>query len=216
MSNIKRIFIVLCFLIIFARVDADFCPVSSGGTGLSAISAYSVLCGGTNSTGALQTTGYTGIGSGLQALTSAGAGALPSFLPLKEFAYIYINTGAGPTVTAGSAILFTSNKILSSGISHSTSSNTDQIIINRAGTYLIIYQANTSVTQVALALTVDGAAAQAESKIISSSASGGPICGQCILTFTAGQVLRVINFSASSMTISTNRVGASVTLMQIN
>lgn len=52
-------------------------PVAGGGTGVASTTAYAVLCGGTTSTGALQS--ITGVGSSGEVLTSNGAGALPTF-----------------------------------------------------------------------------------------------------------------------------------------
>lgn len=52
-------------------------PVSDGGTGASSFTAYAVICGGTTSTGALQS--VASVGSAGQVLTSNGAGALPTF-----------------------------------------------------------------------------------------------------------------------------------------
>lgn len=51
--------------------------VSNGGTGASSLTAYAVLCGGTTSTGAVQS--IAGVGTSGQVLTSNGAGALPTF-----------------------------------------------------------------------------------------------------------------------------------------
>jgi hypothetical protein len=51
--------------------------VSQGGTGASTQTAYSVLCGGTTSTGAYQS--VASVGTAGQVLTSNGAGALPTF-----------------------------------------------------------------------------------------------------------------------------------------
>jgi hypothetical protein len=51
--------------------------VSNGGTGVASTTAYAVLCGGTTSTGALQS--IAGVGTSGQVLTSNGAGALPTF-----------------------------------------------------------------------------------------------------------------------------------------
>jgi hypothetical protein len=51
--------------------------VANGGTGLQSTTAYAVLCGGTTSTGALQS--IAGVGNSGQVLTSNGAGALPTF-----------------------------------------------------------------------------------------------------------------------------------------
>lgn len=49
--------------------------VSDGGSGVSSFSPYSVICGGTTSTGPLQSVASTGVSG--QFLTSQGAGALP-------------------------------------------------------------------------------------------------------------------------------------------
>lgn len=51
--------------------------VTTGGTGVSSVTAYAVLCGGTSSTGAFQS--IAGVGTSGQVLTSNGAGALPTF-----------------------------------------------------------------------------------------------------------------------------------------
>jgi hypothetical protein len=52
-------------------------PVASGGTGNASATAYAVQCGGTTSTGALQS--IASVGTSGQVLTSNGAGALPTF-----------------------------------------------------------------------------------------------------------------------------------------
>jgi len=51
--------------------------VAGGGTGATSFTAYAVTCGGTTSTGALQS--IAGVGTSGQVLTSNGAGALPTF-----------------------------------------------------------------------------------------------------------------------------------------
>jgi len=51
--------------------------VPEGGTGLNSTTAYAVLCGGTTTTGALQS--IAALGSSGNVLTSNGAGALPTF-----------------------------------------------------------------------------------------------------------------------------------------
>lgn len=52
-------------------------PVAGGGTGDTSLTAYAVLCGGTTSTGAVQS--IAGVGTSGQVLTSNGASALPTF-----------------------------------------------------------------------------------------------------------------------------------------
>lgn len=51
--------------------------IEKGGTKNSAFTAYEVVCGGTTTTGALQSVG--GLGTATQILTSNGAAALPTF-----------------------------------------------------------------------------------------------------------------------------------------
>lgn len=51
--------------------------VTNGGTGDASLTAYAVICGGTTSTGAVQS--VAALGSSGQVLTSNGAGALPTF-----------------------------------------------------------------------------------------------------------------------------------------
>lgn len=51
--------------------------VSGGGTGVASLTAYAVMCGGTTTTGAVQS--IASVGSSGQVLTSNGAGALPTF-----------------------------------------------------------------------------------------------------------------------------------------
>jgi len=52
-------------------------PVSRGGTGVASLAANAVVCGGTTSTGPLQT--VSGTGTTNQVLTSNGADALPTW-----------------------------------------------------------------------------------------------------------------------------------------
>lgn len=52
-------------------------PVAQGGSGLTSTTAYAVVCGGTTSTGNLQS--IASVGTSGQLLTSNGAGALPTF-----------------------------------------------------------------------------------------------------------------------------------------
>ena len=65
--------------------------VPNGGTGDQSFTAYSVLTGGTTSTGALQN--VSGVGTAGQALTSNGAGALPTWQ----------NVSGSGTVNSGTA-----------------------------------------------------------------------------------------------------------------
>jgi hypothetical protein len=63
--------------VLAVKMPSSILPVSNGGTGLSSATAYSVLAGGTTSTGALQS--VSGTGTSGQVLTSNGASALPTW-----------------------------------------------------------------------------------------------------------------------------------------
>lgn len=65
--------------------------VANGGSGLTSAIAYSVLCGGTTSTGAFQS--IASVGSSGQVLTSNGAGALPSFQAASGSGTVNSGTG---------------------------------------------------------------------------------------------------------------------------
>ena len=64
--------------------------VASGGTGATSLTAYAVLCGGTTSTGAVQS--VASVGTSGQVLTSNGAGALPTFQSIVSGASISNDT----------------------------------------------------------------------------------------------------------------------------
>lgn len=76
--------------------------VINGGTGVVSNTSYSVLCGGTSGTGAIQS--VASVGSAGQVLTSNGAGALPTFqgycgFSVNTSAYINDVTGDGTVYT---------------------------------------------------------------------------------------------------------------------
>lgn len=66
--------------------------VADGGTGRSSTTAYSVLCGGTTSTGALQS--VSGVGTSGQILTSNGASALPTWQSVNTGSWVLISTSS--------------------------------------------------------------------------------------------------------------------------
>lgn len=81
--------------------------VSDGGTGVSSLTSYAVLCGGTTSTGAIQP--IASVGSSGQALVSNGAGALPTFQTISGGVYQLVSytSGTGTSVTVSSLDLAT-------------------------------------------------------------------------------------------------------------
>jgi hypothetical protein len=80
--------------------------VSNGGTGLGTLTAYAILAGGTTSTGNLQQ--VSGVGTSGQVLTSAGAGALPTWQTPSSGSSLtatQIGFGDGSNALTGSANL---------------------------------------------------------------------------------------------------------------
>jgi len=75
--------------------------VADGGTGVSSLTAYAVLAGGTTSTGAVQT--VSGLGTSGQVLTSNGSGALPTWVTPSSGIWTHIATS---TASTSSAIVF--------------------------------------------------------------------------------------------------------------
>lgn len=82
--------------------------VANGGTGNTSLTAYALLAGGTTGTGALQQ--VSGTGTSGQVLTSAGAGALPTWQTLSlngstthDFGTIANNSSATTTVSVTGA-----------------------------------------------------------------------------------------------------------------
>lgn len=77
--------------------------VAQGGTGDSSLTAYSVLTGGTTSTGAIQS--VSGVGTSGQALVSNGASALPTWQNVTATGAVsYL---ASATASSSAAISFT-------------------------------------------------------------------------------------------------------------
>lgn len=82
-------------------------PVIEGGTGDTSFTAYSVITGGTTSTGALQN--VSGVGTSGQVLTSNGAAALPTWQntgsggtgDAKAWALVAIDGSGNPSLTVG-------------------------------------------------------------------------------------------------------------------
>lgn len=123
-------------------------PVAQGGTGLTSTTAYAVVCGGTTSTGNLQS--IAGLGTSGQVLTSNGAGALPTFTTLQSGnvrAWVSFNgtvtpitiTGSGnvTSITDGGVGVYTvnfTNALASATYSALATNGNTAYITNAAGT----------------------------------------------------------------------------------
>jgi hypothetical protein len=80
--------------------------VAQGGTGDASVTAYAVLCGGTTSTGVVQS--VSGVGTSGQILTSNGASALPTW---QAAAAGYWNLITTLTASSSGSLAFTSSNI---------------------------------------------------------------------------------------------------------
>ena len=74
--------------------QASAIPVSDGGTGKTSLTAYAVICGGTTSTGVLQS--IASVGTSAQVLTSNGAAALPTFQTAPTTTMSFQTLGSDP------------------------------------------------------------------------------------------------------------------------
>jgi hypothetical protein len=127
--------------------------VAGGGTGLTSTTAYAVLCGGTTTTGALQS--IAGVGTSGQVLTSNGAGALPTFQAAASGGITTIDgdsgsvTGSTVTITGGTTGLTTSGSSstltlggtlgIANGGTDATSFTQSNGIVTYNGTRLVNY-----------------------------------------------------------------------------
>lgn len=116
----------ICFVFVLLKgcvIMTSPVSVANGGTGIvTATAAYAVLCGGTMSTGPVQSLASAGTAG--QALISGGAGVLPSFGTLG-FA------GGGTGASSLSAGVIQSNASVLSSLGEGSAS---QVLFNSAGT----------------------------------------------------------------------------------
>lgn len=111
--------------------------VASGGTNVASFTAYAVICGGTTSTGALQS--IAGLGSSGQVLTSNGAGALPTFqaVPSPTFIGCRITKSSSQTIDSTLAALTFDTEAYDTNTMHDNVTNNTRITFNTAGYYHI-------------------------------------------------------------------------------
>lgn len=95
------------------RAGGTDVPVADGGTGVSSLTAYAPVFGGTTSTGAVQS---GTVGTAYQVLTSNGAGALPTFKNRLDYAAVFsefhelitfANAEFATLASAGGSVSFT-------------------------------------------------------------------------------------------------------------
>lgn len=90
----------------YADVRSGTVTVPQGGTGLTTLTAYALMAGGTTATGNMQQ--VSGVGTSGQALVSNGAGALPTWQTLAgtiggSIAINQVAVGSGANTIAGSS-----------------------------------------------------------------------------------------------------------------
>lgn len=140
--------------------------VPQGGTGDITTTAYAVLCGGTTTTGALQS--IAGVGTSGQILTSNGASALPTFqaAPAGGITTIDGNSGSvtGSTVTI-------STPASSGTLNFSGSSTTLTLNLYDGSDNLAIGASATSTGGNAIAIGHSAGASAANSIVIGTSAA---------------------------------------------
>ena len=126
--------------------------VAGGGTGDSSFTAYSVICGGTTSTGALQN--VSGVGSAGEVLTSNGAGALPTWQPGGVGTYYSITPYivGSDSHSQYSTIQAAINQAVTDGASDSTPKN----IYVKPGTYTETLTGNAGIRIIGLSVPALG------------------------------------------------------------
>ena len=115
--------------------------VSEGGTGAVSQTAYTVLCGGTTSTGSIQS--IASVGTSGQTLTSNGGGALPTFQTPGGYSFFTTGTSGNPSdsTTYWFAIGF-----LSTGTNSGSGYASVRFIVPFAGTITAAYGVMTCTT----------------------------------------------------------------------
>lgn len=110
---------------------ANEVPVLNGGSGRASATAYSVICGGTSSTGPHQS--VSGLGASGQVLTSNGAGALPTWQSVTAAGVNQVTAGTGINVspTTGNVVVTnTGVTSVSNGSGINVSASTGSVVIS--------------------------------------------------------------------------------------
>ncbi len=122
--------------------NGNVITVPYGGTGVASTMAYSVLCGGTTSTGALQS--VASLGTTGQVLTSLGAGALPIWAPTGIVAALYMNGNLTGTSVGAGAFTKAAGATTSAFLNNFTMSANNQLRYDGANTIDTLVTVNIS------------------------------------------------------------------------
>jgi len=167
--------------------------VGSGGTGKTSTTAYAVLCGGTTSSGALQS--IAGVGTSGQILTSNGAGALPTF-----------QAAPGASLTVGSSVI---SGGASTRILYDNAGVLGEYTITGSGTVVVMATSPTLVTPVLGVAT----ATSINKMAITAPATSSTLAVADGKTFTASASLTLAGTDSTTMTFpssSTTVAGLSI------
>lgn len=187
------------------------CP--TGVTGLQGVPGVTGNIGVTGPccTGSVGATGPTGNTGAIGVTGAAGLTGPTGIASLGSYAYMF-NSNFNIVLSSSSTtpIPFSVNGLLSN-ITHSTSTNPDQITINNTGTYLITAIVNLSTTTTGVEFELDQNNAQISGTSFALS-SPGTITLQAIINATNGDVIQLIQTGLVSTTISGT---ATITIEQI-
>jgi hypothetical protein len=127
--------------------------VADGGTGVSTLTAYAPIFGGTTGTGAVQS---GTVGTAGQILTSNGTGALPTFQNRVFTGVLAIQTSTGTIYDNSLDLINFDNELFDTDAFHSTSTNNGRLTVptGKAGKYDVKAQVETSKTDATVFYTL--------------------------------------------------------------
>jgi hypothetical protein len=178
--------------------------VAGGGTGDTSFTAYSVITGGTTSTGALQN--VVGVGTSGQLLTSNGAGALPTWQNAAASSVVSVTGTNGVTASP------TTGAVVVSGVDATTSTvgvasfNSAQFTVT-AGAVSLINGSNIS------GVTVDADSGSGTNPVVPNGSGLISILGGT--TFSTGSranPIEVVSTSANTASLEIQLAGASASV----
>jgi hypothetical protein len=168
---------------------------ATGVTGPTGPTGASGVAGATGVTGPTGPIGVTGATGPTGATGATGAGGI--------LGYGYVYALAAQTVAIGAPVLFDSNGPLV-GVTHSTISTTEDIVMVNAGTYAIFFSVSgTEPNQ--FALFVNGN--PQPSTVYGSGAGTQQNTGLSILTLGVGDVITLVNYSSAAAVTLASVVG---------
>jgi|SRR5271170_800109 len=137
--------------------------VAGGGTGVVSNTVYAVLCGGTTTTGPIQS--IASVGTALQVLTSNGAGALPTFQTFSSTIVAWTDEAISFAAVANNGYFVTAAATATLPASPSQG-NTVEIVADTATG--VVITANTG-QKIRLSTTLSAAAGSATNSAIGDS-----------------------------------------------